>query len=126
MKYEEIVDNQIQELVWKFYIYQGALIRTPLGLVGVGQQPEYPVYFRKYQNELDGISTQLESKGIVVEKAMLPEEPSPSDPMGFLQRFEHQGALKYILVLDREVIQPPRDFSNALRVFIEGLPVPWQ
>ncbi|WP_447829981.1 hypothetical protein [Aeromonas salmonicida] len=126
MKYEDIMDEQTRSLVQRFYVYQSALITTPLGTIGLDNTPDYPVYFNKYRNELNILSNELYKIGIYVENARLPEEPTSFSPFSFLQDFKRQQALQFILIKNDEVIQPPEALYLMVTSFIERLNKPWQ
>ncbi|EGR0761760.1 hypothetical protein ETS21_22960 [Vibrio parahaemolyticus] len=125
MKFEELDNEQVKGLVQAFYVYQSALIRSPLGQVGVDRQPEFPTYFRRYNGELERIASELVKANIEVKEAKLPEESKPLDHTGFLQDANRQMSLKLVLVLGDKVIQPPEQLELMMRGFIEGLVVPW-
>ncbi|OEA74933.1 hypothetical protein BBM68_06520 [Vibrio parahaemolyticus] len=125
MKFEDLENEQIRGLVQAFYVYQSALIRSPLGQVGIGEQPDFPIYFRKYNRELEQIASELLKVNIVVKEAKLPEKSKSFDHTSFLQDFEHQMALKFVLVLGDKVIQPPEQLELMMRGFIERLATPW-
>lgn len=125
MKFKDIEDEQIKALVKEFYVYQSALIRTPLGQVGVNNQPTYPAYFERYNGELKRISLELVRSNIKVQEAKPPEESRSFGPTSFLQDFERQKAPRLVLVLDGQVIQPPEQLELIMTGFIERLATPW-
>ncbi|MCE7646900.1 hypothetical protein [Vibrio fluvialis] len=125
MRFEDLENEQVRDLIQAFYVYQSALIRSPLGQVGIGEQPDFPTYFRKYNRELERIASELLKVNIVVKEAKLPEESKSFDHTSFLQDFERQMALKHILVLGDKVIQPPEQLELMMRGFIERLATPW-
>jgi len=126
MIFEDIKDEQIQKLVSRFYVLQAALIRTPLGQVNANQKPEYPRYFKKYQEEFKQTIEELERQGIRTEKVRLSEEPNPRHSMSFLNDLQQQDALKIMLRLEDEVIQPSDKLDNQVTLFISKLPTPWK
>ncbi|MGU5674547.1 hypothetical protein ACV1C4_05520 [Aeromonas hydrophila] len=125
MKFEDITNELVQKLVEAFYVYQSALITTPLGSVGVNNEPKYPTYFYKYNAEMDRLAKELFEFGIQVKEAKLPENSNSFSETSFLHDFERQQALRFVLVQDTAVIQPPMELYSMVRYFIETLRTPW-
>ncbi|NSL56350.1 hypothetical protein [Uliginosibacterium aquaticum] len=125
MNFEDIESEQIKYLVKYFYVHQSALITTPLGTTGVNNKPKYPTYFNKYHAELDRLAKELLRFEIKVTEARLPERSNSLSATSFLDDFERQQALKFVLTKDGEVLQPPVELCTMVKCFIEKLKTPW-
>lgn len=125
MKFEDITNELVQKLVEAFYVYQSALITTPLGSVGLNNEPKHPTYFYKYNAEMDRLAKELFEFGIQVKEAKLSENSNSFSETSFLHDLERQQALRFVLVQDTAVIQPPMELYSMVRYFIETLRTPW-
>lgn len=125
MNWESLENEDVKELIKQFYAYQSSLISTPLGRLNINNQPEFPVYHAKYNKEFKEVGTILSRNGFKVEKAQLPEAPTSSESHSFIQEFVNLNALHYCLVLDDQVVQPPKNLNSIVNFFVQTLPTPW-
>lgn len=122
MKFEDIANNKIQELVKYFYAYQRILLSTQVGIT-INEEPQYPVYFNDFVDKVDKIKDELFKFGIKVKEVVPLEKVNSSPETSFSVSTQ---AYKYLLLQDNDVIEPPTNIGLVVKYIITRLDTPYR
>lgn len=118
MKWEDIQQEEIKELVKRFYLYQQARDNSAI------TPTSFPNLHKGVHDLFTETANILVKKGYEVDEAKMPEQDVGQ--FSFLSAFRLSSAIKHVVLLNSEVIQPPKNLYEMLRVYLEMLPIPWK
>ncbi|MEH0741183.1 hypothetical protein H4F05_06610 [Vibrio cholerae] len=116
MNNDDIKPSDLTTLVRSYYVIQGVLISSPLGLVDIAGNPKYPIVFHRLKSEL--VETIRDLKKFDIQEFEALEQTSKF----YIPAIQLRSGLKK----GDDIIQPPENLIQLTSIYVQTYPTPWK